>query len=70
MSAGFSGHLPERMQGTVRPGSEGFIDTDCSDTSKSGPINLLAGGGVTGACEDAAASQRCGKCFCDLCYRR
>lgn len=27
----------------------GFIDTDCSDTSKSGPINLHTGGGVTGA---------------------
>lgn len=32
-----------------------FIVTDCSDTSKSGPINLQAGGGVTGACEGAAA---------------
>lgn len=26
-----------------------FIDTDCSDTSKSGPINLHTGVGVTGA---------------------
>lgn len=26
----------------------GFIDTDCSDTSKSGPINLHTDGGVTG----------------------
>lgn len=26
-----------------------FIDTDCSDTSKSGPINLRTGVGVTGA---------------------
>lgn len=35
-----------------------FIDTDTrSDTSKSGPINLQAGCGVTGACEGKAAQQ-------------
>lgn len=46
-----------------------FIDTDCSDTSKSGPINLQVGGGVTGACEGAAALQRGDKCLFDLLYR-
>lgn len=48
----------------------GFIDTDCSDTSKSGPINLRAGGGVTGACEGAAALQHGDKCLFDLLHRR
>lgn len=43
-----------------------FIDTDCSDTSKSGPINLRAGGGVTGACGGRAALQRSNKCLFDL----
>lgn len=47
-----------------------FIDTDCSDTSKSGPINLQAGGGVTGACEGAAALQHSDKCLFDLLYWR
>lgn len=46
-----------------------FIDTDCSDTSKSGPINLRASGGVTGACEGAAALQHNGKCLFDLLHR-
>lgn len=46
-----------------------FIDTDCSDTSKSGPINLQAGGGVTGACEGAVALQHSNKCLFDLLYR-
>ena len=48
----------------------GFIDTNCSDTSKSGPINLQAGGGVTGACEGAAALQHSDKCLFDLLYWR
>lgn len=47
-----------------------FIDTDCSDTFKSGPINLQAGGGVTGACEGAVALQHSNKCLFDLLYRR
>lgn len=36
-----------------------FIDTDCSDTSKSGPINLQAADGVTGTCEGATAANVC-----------
>lgn len=48
----------------------GFIDTDCSDTSRSGPINLRAGGGVTGAREGAAALQHGDKCLFDLLYGR
>lgn len=44
----------------------GFIDTDCSDMSKSGPINLHTGGGVTGA----AAIRRSDKCLFDLLYKR
>lgn len=36
-----------------------FIDTDCSDTSKSGPINLQADDGVTGTCEGATAANVC-----------
>lgn len=47
----------------------GFIDTDCSDASESGPINLQAGGGVTGGSEGAAALRRRNKCLFDLFYR-
>lgn len=47
-----------------------FIDTDRSDTSKSGPINTRAGGGMTGACEVAAAFQHGDKCLFDLLHRR
>lgn len=46
-----------------------FIDTDCSDTFKSGPINLQAGSGVTGAREGAAPLQHSNKCLLDLPYR-
>lgn len=46
-----------------------FIDIDCSDTSKSGPINLQASGGVTGACEGAALLQRSNKCLFDPRHR-
>lgn len=43
-----------------------FIDTDCSDTCKSGPINSPAGVGVTGAGEGAAESRNDSKCLLDL----
>lgn len=47
-----------------------FIDTDCSDASKSGPINLQACVGATGACEGTAVLQHGNKCLFDLLYRR
>lgn len=46
-----------------------FIDTDCSDTSKSGPINLHTGAGVTGAVR-ARRRRQSDKCLFDLLYQR
>lgn len=48
----------------------GFIDTDCSDTSKSGPINLHTGWRRDGRREGAAAIRLSDKCLFDLFYKR